>query len=114
MHGNGIFGVVEGRWLVVHCRRNNRGSAKPLGAMHGDVVHGVVRRRGLVACLRGSSRGSFEPLNAIHGNVVHGVLRRQGLVACRRGCTRCLSVSTFLCGGTGPLICHELNEIRQA
>ncbi len=114
MHGNDIFGVVEGRWLVVHCRRNNRGSAEPLSAMHGDVVHGVVRRQGLVACLRGSSRGSFEPLNVIHSNVVHGVLRRRGLVACRHGCTRCLSVSTFLCGGTGPLICHELNEIRQA
>ena len=114
MHGNGIFGVVEGRWLVVRRRRNNRGSAEPLSAMPGDVVHGVVRRQGLVACLRGSSRGSFEPLNAIHGNVVHGVFRRQGLVACRRGCTRCLSMSTFLCGGTGPLICHELNEIRRA
>ncbi len=114
MHGNGIFGVVEGRWLVVRRRRNNRGSAKPLSAMHGDVVHGVVQRRGLVACLRGSSRGSFEPINVIHGNVVHGVLRRRGLVACRRGCTRCLSVSTSLCGGTGPSICHELNEIRRA
>ncbi len=42
MHGNGIFGVVEGRWLVVCRRRNNRGSAEPLSAMHGDVVHGDV------------------------------------------------------------------------
>ncbi len=112
MHGNSVFGVVEGRRLVVRRCRNNRGSAEPLSAMHGDVVQGVVRRRGLVARLRGSSRGSFEPLNAMHGNVVHGVLRRRGLVACRRGCTRCRSVSTFLCGGTGPLICRELNEIR--
>ncbi len=114
MHGNGVFGVIEGRWLVVRRRRNNRGSAKPLSAMHGDVVHGVVRRRGLVARLRGGSRGSFEPLNAMHGNVVHSVLQRQGLVTCRCGCMRCRSVSTFLCGGTGPSICHELNEIRQA
>ncbi len=114
MHGNGVFSVVEGRWLIVRRRCNNRGSAEPLSAMHGDVVHGVVRRRGLVARHHGSSRGSFEPLNAMHGNVVHGVIQRRGLVTCPRGCTRCRSVSTFLCGGTGPSICHELNEIRQA
>ncbi len=58
MHGNGIFGVVEGRWLVVRRRHNNRGSAEPLSAMHGNVVHGVVRRQGLVARLCGSSRGT--------------------------------------------------------
>ncbi len=114
MHGSGVFGVFEGRRLVVRRYRNNCGSAEPLSAMHGNVVHGVVRRRGLVARLRGSSRGSFEPLNVMHGNVVHGVLQRRGLVACRRGCTRCCSVSTFLCGGTGPSICHELNKIRRA